>query len=60
MYSGKVWTSTTSTLLSNMHATTKRYSEFKTPYLCIQGGTDKVLNPFAVIDLEEKSQSTDK
>lgn len=53
LYSGRVWPSTTWALLSSMYQSSKRYPEMKTPYLCIQGGTDKILNPFAAFNLEE-------
>lgn len=50
MYTGKVWTSTTWALLSHMRKISKEdhFSEFSVPFLCIQGGSDKILNPFAV------------
>ncbi len=28
--------------------------------MCIQGGSDKILNPFTVFELEQCSKSTDK
>ncbi len=30
------------------------------PFLCIQGGSDKILNPFTVFQLEQLSKSKDK
>ena len=51
LYTGPVWTSTTWALLSNMKSCSQKYSSLDVPYLCIQGGSDKVLNPFAVFDL---------
>jgi hypothetical protein len=32
----------------------------ETPYLAIQGGIDRSVDPFAPIDLEKKSKSNDK
>ena len=51
MYSGRLWTTTIAEVLFLMRVARKKYHEFKTPYLIIQGGTDKVLNPFQAIDL---------
>ena len=60
IYQGRVWTSTTWALLSNMYTTSQRFPDFRTPYLCIQGGSDKLLNMFSVFDLEEQSKAEDK
>ena len=43
-----------------MRVSKKKYSEFKTPYLLIQSGTDKLLNPFQALNFEKKSESQDK
>lgn len=62
MYSGKVWTSTTYALLSHMRKISKsqHFQKFALPFLCIQGGSDKILNPFAVFELERDCISKDK
>ena len=48
MYAGRLWTSTSANLLNHMDTVPMRLNDFKLPYLCIQGGTDKVLDPFVV------------
>ena len=50
MYRGRVWTSTTANLLNSMSESPKLFSKFSTPYLVIQGGLDKIVNPFTVFD----------
>ena len=43
-----------------MGKTRKEYSNFMTPYLMIQSGSDKLVDPFAALDLEKLSPSRDK
>ena len=43
-----------------MGATRRQYSNFTTPYLLIQSGNDKLVDPFACLDLEHLSPSQDK
>ena len=47
-------------ILVAMRRTHREYSKFSTPYLLIQSGSDKLVDPFACLDLEEKSPSKDK
>jgi alpha-beta hydrolase superfamily lysophospholipase len=43
-----------------MGRTKKLYKEMTSPYLLIQSGTDKLVDPFACLDLEKVSPSQDK
>lgn len=43
-----------------MDEISNEYHLLKSPYICFQGGTDKFVDPFAPLDLEEQSPSTDK
>lgn len=43
-----------------MGQTKKAYGKFRTPYLLVQSGSDKLVDPFACLDLEAESQSPDK
>ena len=38
----------------------KKYCKFITPYLCVQSASDKLVDPFACLDLEEQSPGKDK
>jgi len=62
MYGGKTWFSTILALLLNMNKISTRYyfEGFELPFLCIQGGTDKMLDPFTVFEFERHSFSKDK
>ena len=46
MYAGRLWTSTSANLLKHIDTVAPRMGNFDLPYLCVQGGTDKVLDPF--------------
>ena len=43
-----------------MGHTRKQYSKFTTPYLLVQSGSDKLVDPFAFLDLEHQSPAKDK
>jgi alpha-beta hydrolase superfamily lysophospholipase len=52
MYSGRIWSTTVCSLLAEMGQSISTFEKFTLPYLCIQGGTDKIVNPFIVFQLE--------
>lgn len=43
-----------------MEETSKEWAEFKLPYLMIQSGVDKLVDPFLAVDFEKECKSTDK
>ena len=43
------------TLINTMIETPSTFTNYKCPFLAIQGGTDKVVNPMGVFELYEKS-----
>ena len=47
-------------VLDAMEETEVRWKDFKTPYVLIQSGCDKLVDPFQAIDFEEASSSADK
>ena len=50
LYKGKFWLSTTYESLIFMRENRKLWDKFTSPYLLIQAGQDKVLNPFQCLD----------
>lgn len=60
MYTGEVWAGTLGNV--NRYAKQVRDSadEFDFPYLFVQSGNDKTINPFVIIDFDRKSPSKDK
>lgn len=47
-------------ILFAMNKTKRMYSKLMSPYLVVQSGTDKLVDPFACLDLERLSPSQDK
>jgi alpha-beta hydrolase superfamily lysophospholipase len=60
LYHGRLYAKTVQEMLLAMAHTRKQYSKFSTPYLVIQSGKDKLVDPFACLDLEELSPALDK
>lgn len=50
LYAGKLWTSTSANLLNYMRKTKSLFSNFDLPCLYLQGGTDKIIDPFTAFD----------
>lgn len=50
MYHGKLWISTSANILTCMMQSRFLFPDFRLPYLYIQGGTDKTVNPFIAFD----------
>ena len=48
------------TILNSMDEISQQFKELKTPYIIFQAGVDKMVDPFAPLDLEESCQSPDK
>ena len=59
-YTGKVVPGSARTILNGMAEVEKEYGKFDKPYLIFQGGCDKLVDPFAPLDLEIESPSKDK
>jgi hypothetical protein len=47
-------------VLNGMKEVSTEYHLLITPYILFQGGTDKAVDPFAALDLEDVSPSKDK
>ena len=60
LYHGRLYPKTVRVLLSMMAQTRKQYKNLRAPYLLIQSGSDKLVDPFACLDLEKASPSDDK
>lgn len=60
IYHGRVWAKTVQQILFIMGKTKKLYKELSSPYLLIQSGSDKLVDPFACLDLQKASPSSDK
>ena len=60
LYTEGMWTTTLRTMITSMSIFKKQYKHLKNPYLIIQSGTDKLIDPFLAIDLEKQSESKDK
>lgn len=51
------------TIRATMNAANEIYASFEkvtTPFLCLAAGVEKLLDPFAALDLEERSPAEDK
>ncbi len=48
------------TILNAMDEVSQLFKDFKIPYIMFQAGVDKMVDPFAPLDLEESCQSVDK
>ena len=59
-YTGKVIPGTVRTILNAMEEVEKMYKLLEVPYIVFQGGVDKLVDPFAPLDLEKQSLSKDK
>lgn len=55
-----MWTSTTYSVLTTMYLLSTQFKNLKVPYLIVQSGQDKLLDPFLAIDLEKQSPSPSK
>ncbi len=60
LYKEGMWTSTAWTMLTTMLNFSKQFKHLQTPYLIVQSGMDKLIDPFLAIDLEKFSPSKDK
>lgn len=43
-----------------MEEAEKEWSKFSNPFIMIQSGTDKLVDPFLAVDFEKQCQSKDK
>lgn len=59
-YTGKVIPGSVKAVLNGFDISEKTFSQFHTPFVVIQGGIDKLVDPFAAFDLEKESPSKDK
>lgn len=57
-YSGKAYLSTLSVIGQNMRKCGKTFCDYKTPFMVIQGGLDKLVNPDGAIQLYELSRTS--
>lgn len=48
------------TVLNAMDEVSQLFKDFSSPYILFQAGVDKMVDPFAPLDLEEICQSKDK
>ncbi len=60
VYKGRVNLATTAFLVSTMDASPQTFSQYKCPFLVIQGGCDKLVNPMVAFELFERSQTAEK
>jgi esterase/lipase len=60
LYREGMWTSTLFSMLTMMYNFRKHFKNLKNPYLIVQSGNDKLIDPFLAIDLERNSASKDK
>jgi len=51
IYHGRLWAKTVQQIMYGMNKTRRLYKNFTAPYLCIQSGSDKLVDPFACLDL---------
>lgn len=51
LYHGRLYPKTVKEILLAMGQTKRLYSKFKAPYLLVQSGSDKLVDPFACLDL---------
>lgn len=60
MYFGKMCGSTVKFILTAMDMSNATFEHFNTPFIVIQGGTDKLVDPDVGFELMEKAKTTDK
>lgn len=60
IYHGRLWVKTVQEIIFAMAKIKREYSNLRVPYLLIQSGSDKLVDPFACLDLEKASPSPDK
>jgi len=60
IYKEGMWTATAWTMLATMLNFAKQFKNLETPYLLVQSGMDKLVDPFLSVDLERVSPSKDK
>jgi len=60
IYTGKIRPGTVQVVLSAMSEAHAKLGNVTAPYLLLQGGGDKVVNPLGAFDAMERTQSTDK
>lgn len=60
VYKGKVIPGSIRALLEGMEEIETEWAKFTLPFLLIQSGTDKMVDPFLGIDFEKESPSKDK
>lgn len=60
IYHGRLWVKTVQEILFGIAKTTRLFKQLNSPYLLIQSGSDKLVDPFACLDLEKVSPSSDK
>jgi alpha-beta hydrolase superfamily lysophospholipase len=60
IYKDGMWTSTAWTMIACMLNFAKQFKNLETPYLLVQSGTDKLVDPFLSVDLDKLSPSKDK
>jgi hypothetical protein len=59
-YTGQFVAGSVRAVYKGMEEAESLFSAFSLPYLVVQSGIEKVIDPFAVLDLEERSPSPDK
>lgn len=60
VYKGKVIPGSIRALLEGMEEIENEWNQFSLPFLLIQSGVDKIIDPFLGIDFEKESPSLDK
>ena len=51
IYRDGIWTNTLQTMMTSLYLLRSHFSKLRTPYLIVQSGTDKLIDPFMAIDL---------
>lgn len=59
-YSDEMRPGTAATILSAMQESERMYEKLQCPWLIIQGGVDKLVDPDVAVELYKRSPSTDK
>lgn len=59
-YTDKVVPGSIRVVLNAMGVVENEYSKLETPYLLFQSGVDKLVDPFAPLDLENECKTADK
>lgn len=60
IYKDKVVPGSVKVILETMAEIENQFSKFTNPFILIQSGVDKMVDPFLAIDFEEECQSKDK